>query len=108
MKLLSLLALVLACGLAVAAQAPASKATVNLYASKCAACHGADGSAAVPAGKALGAHDFHSPEVLNQTDDQLNATITNGKLKMPAFGKQLTPAQIKDLVAYVRELGAKK
>jgi|SRR5580700_4066666 mono/diheme cytochrome c family protein len=74
---------------------------------KCASCHGPDGSANVPAGKALQARDFHSPEVQGQTDAQLAAVITTGKNKMPAYGKQLKAADIADLVAYTRTLGKK-
>jgi mono/diheme cytochrome c family protein len=79
-----------------------------LYTSKCAACHGPDGAAATPAGKAVGAHDFHSAEVLNQTDVQLTSTVSAGKNKMPAYAKTLTAVQIKALVDYCRQLGAKK
>jgi cytochrome c6 len=80
----------------------------KLYnANKCASCHGPDGAANVAAGKALKARDFHSPEVKAEKDSDLAAVITNGKGKMPAFGKQLKPAEIADLVAYSRALGKK-
>jgi cytochrome c6 len=80
----------------------------KLYnANKCASCHGPDGSATVPAGKALKARDFHSPEVKGQSDAELTAVITTGKNKMPAYGKQLKPAEIAELVAYTRALGKK-
>lgn len=87
--------------------APASKATVALYTAKCAACHGPDGHADVTAGKLLGAHDFHSAVVQAKSDEDLTAEVGQGKAKMPAFAKQLTPAQIRDLVSYVRQLGQK-
>ena len=80
----------------------------KLYAAnKCASCHGPDGSANVPAGKALKARDFHSPDVQGQSDADLSAVITTGKNKMPAYGKQLKPAEIAVLVAYSRALGKK-
>jgi len=80
----------------------------KLYAAnKCASCHGPDGNANVPAGKALKARDFHSPEVQGETDEVIAAVITNGKNKMPAYGKQLKPAEIAALVAYSRALGKK-
>jgi cytochrome c6 len=89
----------------------AAKAQGNgekLYnANKCASCHGPDGSANVPAGKALKARDFHSPDVQGQSDADLTVVITNGKNKMPAYGKQLKPAEIAELVAYSRALGKK-
>jgi mono/diheme cytochrome c family protein len=90
---------------------PAARAegdVAGLYTAKCGACHGADGTAGTPAGKAVGAHDFHSAEVLNQTDAQLTATVTTGKGKMPAYAKIYTAAQITALVAYCRQLGTKK
>jgi cytochrome c6 len=80
----------------------------KLYdANKCASCHGPDGSANVPAGKALKARDFHSPDVQSQSDADLAAVISNGKNKMPAYAKQLKPADIAALVAYSRALGKK-
>jgi mono/diheme cytochrome c family protein len=74
---------------------------------KCASCHGPDGHANVPAGKALKARDFGSPEVQNETDAVLSSEIANGKNKMPAYAKQLKPQDIADLVAYTRALGKK-
>jgi cytochrome c6 len=87
------------------AQAPAK--TVDLFQTKCVICHGADGGAATAAGKALQVPAFNAPPVEQASDADLIATISKGKGKMPAFASQLSPAQIKDLVAYVRELGAR-
>jgi cytochrome c6 len=77
------------------------------YKTKCAGCHGPDGVGATPAGKALKVSDFHSPEMAKETDAQLTETVTNGKEKMPKYGDKLKPAEIKDLVAYVRGLAKK-
>lgn len=77
------------------------------YKAKCVGCHGADGKGATPAGKALGVHDFSSPEVQKESDADLTQIITAGKNKMPAYGKTLSAAEIKDLVAYVRGLAKK-
>ena len=80
----------------------------KLYAAnKCASCHGPDGSASVPAGKALKARDFHSPDVQGQSDADLAAVISSGKNKMPAYAKQLKPEEIAELAAYSRALGKK-
>jgi mono/diheme cytochrome c family protein len=80
----------------------------KLYAAnKCASCHGPDGSANVPAGKALKARDFHSPDVQGQSDADLAAVISSGKNKMPAYAKQLKPEEIAELAAYSRALGKK-
>src|SRR5262245_53163367 len=78
--------------------------TAALYKSKCQACHGPDGKGSTAAGKLLGAHDFHSPEVDKQTDQQLFDTTKKGKDKMPGFDKKLTDEQIKDLIKYIRSL----
>jgi cytochrome c6 len=79
-----------------------------LYKAKCAACHGADGTGNTPAGKKLNARDFHSPEVMKQSDAELLDTTIKGKNKMPAYKDKLKEDELKSLVAYVRELGKKK
>ena len=76
-----------------------------LYEKSCAGCHGADGKGATPAGKSMGAHDFSSPDVQKQSDVDLEQIIAKGKNKMPSYANKLKPAEIKDLVAYVRKLG---
>jgi len=73
-----------------------------LFKSKCAGCHGADGTGSAM-GKKMGAHDFTSADVQGMTDAQLADIITNGKGKMPKYSS-LTPEQIKGLVAYIRTL----
>ena len=62
---------------------------------------------ALPSGKALKAQDLRSELIQKKTDDELVAVITNGKGKMPAFGKKLKPDQIAQLVAYIRALPKK-
>ncbi|HXU14863.1 MAG TPA: cytochrome c [Terriglobales bacterium] len=84
--------------------AAAQDATAT-YKAKCAMCHGADGKGATPAGKSMGAHDFSSPDVQKQSDVDLEQIIAKGKNKMPSYANKLKPAEIKDLVAYVRKLG---
>lgn len=90
------------------ASLPAHADSAATYKTKCAVCHGADGRGDSPAGKKMGAHDFRSPEDQKMTDDQLADIIANGKNKMPAYGKQLKPDEIKGLVAYVRQLASSK
>jgi cytochrome c6 len=80
----------------------------SLYKAKCSACHGPDGKGDTPAGKKLGARDFASPEVQKEADEELVAIATKGKNKMPGYGTSLKDAQIKDLVAYIRDLAKKK
>ncbi len=89
---------------AVAQNAPAK----DLFASKCAMCHGPDGSAQTTMGKNLKIRDFHSADVQKQTDADLKTVITKGKGKMPAFDGKLTGQQIDQLVGYIREIGKQK
>jgi cytochrome c6 len=93
----TVLAVVLAFSLSVHAQDSSA-----LYKSKCAACHGADGTGS-PMGKKMGAHDFTTADVQKMSDAELTDIITNGKNKMPKYGS-LKPEEIKGLVAYIRTL----
>jgi len=89
---------------------PATRADegADVYKSKCAMCHAADGSGNSPTGKAMKVPDLRSDEVQKKTDAQLIEATTNGKGKMTPFKGKLTDAQIKDVVKYVRELAKKK
>jgi mono/diheme cytochrome c family protein len=75
-----------------------------LYKEKCTACHGPDGTGKTPAGKAMKAPDFTSPEMKKETDDQFADAIQKGKGKMPAI-KTLNAVQVKQLVDYCRHFG---
>jgi mono/diheme cytochrome c family protein len=77
------------------------------YKAKCSGCHGPDGAGMTAAGKAMKVRDFHSPEVQKETDAELTDIITNGKNKMPKYGDKLKDTEIKDLAAYVHDLGKK-
>jgi len=77
------------------------------FKAKCAVCHGPDGAGQTTMGKTLKVSDLSSAAVQKQSDSDLTATITNGKNKMPAFGKSLSGAQIKDVVGYLREIAKK-
>jgi cytochrome c6 len=87
--------------------APAQDAAAAMYKTKCTACLGPDGKGETAIGKANKLRDLGSADVQKQTDDELTAIITNGKGKMPAYGKSLKPEQLKDLVAYIRSLAKK-
>jgi cytochrome c6 len=100
-------ATVLAVALIVPSATRAQNAAAT-YKAKCAGCHGADGKANTAPAKALGAHDFGSDEVTKMSDTDLITIVTAGKNKMPAYGKSLKDTEIKDLVAYVRDLGKQK
>ncbi len=79
-----------------------------IYKANCVLCHGSDGHAQTTLGKQVGALDLHSEAVQKKTDAELKKVITKGQKNMPAFGVQLTAAQINDVLAYVREFGKKK
>src|SRR5271163_2790213 len=79
----------------------------DTYKAKCQMCHAADGSGNTPAGKAMKAIPFNSPDILKESDGTLTAAIKNGKGKMPAFAGKLTEAQITDVVTYIHTLQKK-
>jgi mono/diheme cytochrome c family protein len=76
----------------------------DTYKAQCALCHGDDGLAATPVGKAFKAASFKDPAVVKTPDAALIAIVKNGKDKMPPFGAKLSDAQIKAVVGYIRTL----
>jgi cytochrome c6 len=104
------MAVILACG-AVAilfnfqlVAAPQAGTGADLYKSRCAMCHGADGAGKTPMGQKQGVRDLTSQEVQKQTDAQLTEVINKGKGKMPGYADKLKPEQVKDLATYLRTL----
>jgi mono/diheme cytochrome c family protein len=93
--------------MAVLGSRPAYAGAAETFKAKCAMCHGADGKGDSPMGKKLGVRDFTSPDVQKASDADLIAITSKGKNKMPAYEKSLSEADIKGLVAYIRELGKK-
>jgi mono/diheme cytochrome c family protein len=83
---------------------PADSAT---YRTKCATCHGPDGSGSV-VGKTMNIPDLRSPEVQKTSDAQLAQIISEGKGGMPPFKSSLNEDQIHAMVSYVRSLRQKK
>lgn len=80
----------------------------SLFKSKCAICHSPDGSGSGPVGKSLNIPDLRSGDVQKNSDADLIGIVTNGRNKMPAQKDKLSEDQIKQLVSFVRDLGAKK
>ena len=72
-----------------------------LWAQHCASCHGKDGSGNTTMGKKLGVKDYSKDQGFS--DAEAANVIKNGKGKMKAY-KQLSDADVKALVAYVRSL----
>jgi cytochrome c6 len=80
----------------------------DTFKSKCAMCHGEDGLGNTPVGKSMGVVSYKSPEAMKLSTAAMTAIVKNGKNnKMPAFNGQLTDAQIKDVLQYVRTLQKK-
>ena len=77
----------------------------KIFEDKCVRCHGENGSGDTALGKPLGAMDLRSAPVQALTDAQIYTQIDKGKGNMPPFGGALKPAQIDDLIAYVRLFG---
>jgi cytochrome c6 len=67
-------------------------------------CHGADGTGKTKMGLKLGSADLTSNDIQSLSDEALAQTLRNGKGKMPAFDKTLTPEEITSVIQYVRTL----
>ena len=84
---------------------PGSPDASALYAKHCDACHGKDGRAKTFKAKFNHARNLTDPTWQAEvSDERLFNSISNGKGKMPAFGKKLSEAEINALIAYVRSL----
>jgi cytochrome c6 len=99
-----LLSVTLALVLTIASPSIVSAHDGAVYKAKCASCHGADGSGSTPVGKSLKLRPLGSAEVKKLTDAELTKVITDGKGKMPAYGKKLTPVEIQCLVSFIRAM----
>ncbi|HLK32337.1 MAG TPA: cytochrome c [Terriglobales bacterium] len=96
--------IVLAVALMFSTSVFATDSGADVFKTKCAMCHGADGKGETAMGKRLGIKDLGSAEVQKQSDAELNTVITKGKGKMPGYEGKLTGDQIQDLVKYIRTL----
>ena len=100
------LAAALAAPLVVAAPAAAEDAA-KIFAKSCAPSHGKDGEPSAVFAK-QGVRNFKDAAWQKAaTDAQIEQTIREGKkgTMMASFDKQLSPQEIKALVAYIRQLG---
>lgn len=77
----------------------------------CARCHGADGKGQTKVGKKLNLKDYTDAKVQAEMKDAdmakaiSDGVTEGGKEKMKAF-KDLTPAEVTDLVAHIRKFKA--
>ncbi len=90
-----------------AAEARGAEPAAATFQSSCALCHGADGSGQTPAGQSMQIPALDSAPVQSQTDAELADVIANGKNNMPPFKGSLNSDQIRELVAYLRQLKPK-
>lgn len=83
------------------------KSAADIYLDKCSVCHGTDGAGKTAKGKKLKVLDVR--ETIKKYDAaQMAEIVTKGKGDdMDAFGKDLSAAQIKDIVEYYRGLAKK-
>ena len=79
----------------------------SLFKSKCAMCHGPDGSGKTIMGEKLKIPDLHSADVQKKSDADLKTIITKGKDKMPAYETKLSKGQVDRLVTFIRDLAKK-
>lgn len=104
---------------AVSAQNESGKSTVRrsgpgtaairgkaIFAKKCAACHNSDSTATRvgPGLKGIAKRGTFTANNSKVTDNSLKTWIENGDSLMPPFKQSLEPAQIKDVIAYLKTL----
>ncbi|HUB19491.1 MAG TPA: cytochrome c [Acidobacteriaceae bacterium] len=88
----------------IAAPAFAQSAGAATYKQKCAMCHGPDGTAATPIAKMMKIVSFKDPTMVKAPDAQFETAVRDGKGKMKGYAGQLSDAQIKEVVSYIRTL----
>ena len=74
----------------------------EIYKTKCASCHGADGMAGSGVGKALKVKPATDSSVKKMSEAEMIAAVRDGQGKMRAYKGSLTDAQIKESVNYFR------
>lgn len=79
----------------------------SLYTSKCAVCHGNDGSGNTAKGKELKVRNLRSDEFKKMTDAKAMEVMLKGKGKMEGYEKTLGKEKVQQLLAYCRELSNK-
>jgi mono/diheme cytochrome c family protein len=88
------------------ASAAAAARGKDVFEKKCGVCHYADSDAKKigPGLKGIGKRGTFTVNNNKVTDESLKTWIENGDNLMPPFKEVLEPAQIKDVVAYVKTL----
>ena len=88
------------------ASAAAAARGKDVFDKKCSVCHYADSDAKKigPGLKGIGKRGTFTVNNNKVTDESLKTWIENGDNLMPPFKEVLEPAQIKDVIAYVKTL----
>jgi len=71
----------------------------EMYGKKCLACHALDGSGDKPLGRKLRVPDLRG---LASTRADVEKVIAEGRGRMPAYADRLTPEQIAEIAAHVK------
>ena len=87
---------------------PALQSVKSVYTSKCAVCHGNDGSANTAKGKELKVRNLRSEEFKKMSDAKAMEVLLKGKGKMEGYEKTLGKEKLDQLLAYCRELSNKQ
>lgn len=75
------------------------------FATHCEGCHGpnAEGGLAKVENKQIKVPSLKAAHAVKHTDEELINIVTNGEEAMPAFKDKLQPAEITELVSFVRK-----
>ncbi len=76
----------------------------DIYKAHCSACHATSGAGDTMLGKNLKLRSLSSPEVQQQSDEELFSITSKGKNRMPAYGRKLSQQQIEAVVKHIRSL----
>ena len=89
-------------------------AGTEIWAKKCALCHGKDGKGTTKMCEKLKCRDLTNPKVQEAfTDDQAAKSInegvkdSSGKIVMPPYKGKLTAEEVKEIVKFLRTLKGK-
>lgn len=75
------------------------------FAKNCEGCHGPEGQGGLVKvdNKQIKVPSLHAEHAIKHTDAEITDYITNGHEEMPAFKDKLTPAEVTELVRFVRK-----
>lgn len=95
--------------LLVSASSYSAEAPKTLYTNRCQGCHGLDGKGSPTMAKALQTTipDLTSKEIGKKPDKEILEALSKGKGKMPPQSG-LSDKDLKDLIAYVKDLSKGK